>query len=271
MAKPPAFQFYAKDFLTGTMLMSNEEVGLYIRLLCLQWEQGYVPDDVERIVAAFGETTRRCWTAVKPKFNHGSTEGELRNEKLEKVRAQQTAFRERQSEKGKASAEARRSKKATKPRSGNRKSTTDQPRFNQTNTEGEPLAVVVEDNVLRSSGKERAHEVPPVGLTITPPYPDYFPDNLRTKEFFEWWHNWIKHRREIGHPLKDTMRSAQMAQMSEWGPERAVAAMRHTITKGWQGLREPDRPTTSDPATDRRKSSIMDRNAPIETSLRTRS
>lgn len=38
--KDPAFLFYTSDFLTGTMLMSDEQVGKYIRLLCLQHQKG---------------------------------------------------------------------------------------------------------------------------------------------------------------------------------------------------------------------------------------
>jgi uncharacterized protein YdaU (DUF1376 family) len=40
MNKDPAFLFYSSDFLTGTMLMSNEQTGKYIRLLCLQHQKG---------------------------------------------------------------------------------------------------------------------------------------------------------------------------------------------------------------------------------------
>ena len=40
MAKDPAVLFYTNDFLTGTFTMSNEEVGAYIRLLCLQHQKG---------------------------------------------------------------------------------------------------------------------------------------------------------------------------------------------------------------------------------------
>lgn len=39
MAKDPAFLFYTSDFLTGTMFMTDEEVGVYIRLLCVQHQQ----------------------------------------------------------------------------------------------------------------------------------------------------------------------------------------------------------------------------------------
>lgn len=38
--KDPAFLFYTSDFLTGTMTMTDEQVGKYIRLLCLQHQKG---------------------------------------------------------------------------------------------------------------------------------------------------------------------------------------------------------------------------------------
>ena len=44
MSKDPAFLFYTSDFLTGTMTMSNEQVGKYIRLLCLQHQKGILTE-----------------------------------------------------------------------------------------------------------------------------------------------------------------------------------------------------------------------------------
>lgn len=40
MGKDPAFLFYSGDFLSGTYTMSNEQVGKYIKLLCLQHQKG---------------------------------------------------------------------------------------------------------------------------------------------------------------------------------------------------------------------------------------
>ena len=40
MAKDPAVLFYTSDFLSGTFTMDNEQVGKYIRLLCLQHQKG---------------------------------------------------------------------------------------------------------------------------------------------------------------------------------------------------------------------------------------
>lgn len=107
MGKAPAFQFYSSDFLTGTMLMSNAEVGLYIRLLCLQAEHGPIPDDVDRIVQAFGEPSRILWPVVRSKFSEGEIPGTLVNDRLSEVLAAREEHRKKQSEKGKKSVQLR--------------------------------------------------------------------------------------------------------------------------------------------------------------------
>lgn len=43
MNKPPSFQFYAQDFLTGVMYLTNEEIGIYIKMLCKQWTDEKIP------------------------------------------------------------------------------------------------------------------------------------------------------------------------------------------------------------------------------------
>jgi chromosome condensin MukBEF ATPase and DNA-binding subunit MukB len=40
MSKDPAILFYTSDFLTGTFTMTDDQVGKYIRLLCLQHQKG---------------------------------------------------------------------------------------------------------------------------------------------------------------------------------------------------------------------------------------
>jgi hypothetical protein len=40
MAKDPAVLFYTSDFLSGTFTMTDEQVGKYMRLLCLQHQKG---------------------------------------------------------------------------------------------------------------------------------------------------------------------------------------------------------------------------------------
>jgi uncharacterized protein YdaU (DUF1376 family) len=64
MSKDPAILFYTSDFLTGTMTMTNEQVGKYIRLLCLQHQKGVLSEkDMLFICGSYDED---IWS----KFNH---------------------------------------------------------------------------------------------------------------------------------------------------------------------------------------------------------
>lgn len=48
MAKDPAFLFYSTDFYMGTVDMSDEQVGQYIRLMCLQHQKGHLTEQIMR-------------------------------------------------------------------------------------------------------------------------------------------------------------------------------------------------------------------------------
>lgn len=54
--KDPAFLFYSNDFLSGTMLMTDEETGQYIKLLCLQHQKGHLKEkDMLNICKSYNE------------------------------------------------------------------------------------------------------------------------------------------------------------------------------------------------------------------------
>lgn len=56
MAKDPAVLFYTSDFLTGTGLMTDEQVGKYIRLLCFQHQKGILTEkDMMNICKSYDE------------------------------------------------------------------------------------------------------------------------------------------------------------------------------------------------------------------------
>ena len=42
--KDQAFLFYSSDFLTGTMFMSDSQLGKYIKLLCIQHQKGHLSE-----------------------------------------------------------------------------------------------------------------------------------------------------------------------------------------------------------------------------------
>lgn len=77
MAKDPAFLFYPSDFLTGTMLMTDQEVGQYIRILCYQHQHGHI-DAIALQRLCGGNATPE----IASKFSVDS-EGKYYNERLE--------------------------------------------------------------------------------------------------------------------------------------------------------------------------------------------
>lgn len=95
--KSPAFQFYVQDFLIGTLSMTAEEVGGYIRLLAHQWDAGSIPNDDAKLIKLTG-ARKKALPAIKIKFVI-QDDGTLKNSRLEKVRAQQEEFRMKQKDK----------------------------------------------------------------------------------------------------------------------------------------------------------------------------
>lgn len=54
----------------------------------------------------------------------------------------------------------------------------------------------------------------------------------------EAWLSWVKHRKEKRASITPETAKKQIAQLAEWGPQRFIAAINHSITKGWTGLFE---------------------------------
>ena len=74
MSKDPAFLFYTSDFLTGTMTMSDDQVGKFIRLLCLQHQKGDLSEkDMLFICKTYDED-------IYCKFDN--VDGKFRNQRL---------------------------------------------------------------------------------------------------------------------------------------------------------------------------------------------
>ena len=85
--KDPAFLFYSSDFLSGTMLMTDEEVGQYIKLLCLQHQKGHLKEkDMLNICKSYNED-------IFSKFKKDE-EGNYYNERLEYESNKRKAYSE---------------------------------------------------------------------------------------------------------------------------------------------------------------------------------
>lgn len=101
MSKAPAFQFYPKDWLTDdkVMAMSNEEKGIYIDMLSIQFLNNGIDSTIfDKVVIT--PLLRRC-------FDLNPDDGKYRNKKLEKIRSAQETYAKRQSEAGKKGMKSR--------------------------------------------------------------------------------------------------------------------------------------------------------------------
>ncbi|MCF7732103.1 MAG: hypothetical protein K9N23_10460 [Akkermansiaceae bacterium] len=68
---------------------------------------------------------------------------------------------------------------------------------------------------------------------------DDAPLPFASEKFRAAWSDWEKHRSEIKKKLTPTSVAQQFKKFAEWGERRTIAAIEHTIEKGWQGLVEP--------------------------------
>jgi uncharacterized protein YdaU (DUF1376 family) len=110
MGKAPAFQMYAQDFDMDTAAWSNDEVGIYVRLLNYEWVNGGLPNDIQDLARIAREKKikfEQKWIKnVSRKFQENG-HGMLINRRMEEVRQNQLKYSESQSKKGKASAKKR--------------------------------------------------------------------------------------------------------------------------------------------------------------------
>lgn len=106
----PAFQFYPRDWLSSqrVQLLSLEEEGAYLRLLCHCWLHGSIPDDEALAAKLLGKGGFNVvLTTVLSMFQPGSKPGTLTHDRLEAERRKQADWRDKSAEGGRNSAKKR--------------------------------------------------------------------------------------------------------------------------------------------------------------------
>ena len=128
MNKAPAFQFYVKDWLSdiNVLTMSAEERGVYIMLLCLDWNEGGLPDDHSVLAEVCKVDESTISTLVQRLFNGLTNPGQrslnecskdietppqkATNPRLQLERQNQTTRRQQQQKAGQSSSDKRQNK-----------------------------------------------------------------------------------------------------------------------------------------------------------------
>ena len=107
--KPPAFQFYASDFLTDykVVVMSMEARGVYITLLAHSWLERGLPDSEAQLsrICAQPENWQELWKEVRPCFEE--KDGRLYSKRMEREREQLKSYIESRKVAGIKGAQAR--------------------------------------------------------------------------------------------------------------------------------------------------------------------
>lgn len=61
---------------------------------------------------------------------------------------------------------------------------------------------------------------------------------FNSADFKLFWENWQQHRIEKKAKLTPTATKQQLERLAEMGEERAIAALKHSLSNGWQGIYE---------------------------------
>ena len=223
--KAPAFQFYADDFLAGTLEMSQEEVGQFIRLLCHQWNRGSIPVETEKQQRLTGGCVS---VDVLVKFRL-CEDGLLRNERLETVRSERDRFLQQQSEKGRKSAESRKLA-----------STAVQP---DTQPESNSGSTVVEIRLQPEVNSPSPSPTPKKKDTAAPKSPwdvgfgVELPDSFQTENCLQAVKLWLQYKSERKEGYKKTGLTASLTKWSnEFTPAEFPSCVENSIASGWKGI-----------------------------------
>ncbi|QYJ68913.1 YdaU family protein [Flavobacterium litorale] len=207
--KDPAFPFYAQDFLVGTMHMTCEQTGAYIKLLAYQWVNLGIPK--QRIGIIIGTGWENIWLSIRDKFTERN--GIYYNQRLEDEREKRARFKQKQSENGKK---------------GGR------PKKNPTPTQQKPLENESEDEKENDSSYENEKEGTGEKTSVIHPYP--------TEAFAQQWQLW-KNYRATEHNFYYRSPQSEQAALVELSTladtqATAIAIMHQSMSKGWKGFFE---------------------------------
>lgn len=167
MNNPPAFQFYAADYLAdeNVTVMTLEEEGAYWRAVAYCWREGSIPADDDRLSRLLKGASTTVLRVVRKCFNQSSTTPDrLVHPRLEKERLKQAEWRAKSAAGGKLSGKVRRAKKLRIEPPFNHPSRMVEPPY-------EPNANSSSSSSSTTKAKEKGEKEKPSGATAPAPPP----------------------------------------------------------------------------------------------------
>ena len=196
----PSFSFYAQDFLTGVSFLTNEEIGIYIKLLCKQWTDGKIPK--KRLGLFIGQEWDALSEELKLKFNDL---GEyVANERLEIERAKKIRFLEKQKHNGSKGGRPRKIKTQHKPKKS------------------------LNEIEIRNRNEKKEKEI-----EIIYPWPE-------KKFLDQWgqWLSYKKKEFKFQYKSDQSQQAAlkKLSNLSDGDMENAINIIHQSMANGWKGL-----------------------------------
>lgn len=108
--KSPAFQFYYKEWITGTMSMNRVERDIYLLLIIASYDMNGLPSDsneIYRIALCKSKKERESVDYILSKKFFKDSDGKFKNKRMENVRSNQLSFKQNKSVAGRKGAEKR--------------------------------------------------------------------------------------------------------------------------------------------------------------------
>jgi uncharacterized protein YdaU (DUF1376 family) len=232
--KPPSFDFFPDDFIAGTYHLPAEAVGIYVRLLCYQWNNGSIPSDeneLARVAGVDADAMRTHMRTVMLKFMPDGCGG-LKNARLEREREHKLSV----IEKSKSAADSRWTKEkarkaaeaANRPGCGGNADAYADGHADALQTHMPPTSNVL----LPTSVDIHTHTHPaddPNGLIGQDVI---VPDHLR-----EWFIRWLDWRwQDSGKKPPATLQEVWVHDLLTRGEEKAILDLRFSIRKQGKNL-----------------------------------
>lgn len=221
--KPPAFQMYASDFYMDTQELNTCEVGAYTRLLMVQWVNGSLPKELDRLAHIAGldlPTFQNVWPKFRKKFtDYGDGGMRYVNIRLKETRENLDKERVRKSSAGKEGADVRWAENM------DAKIKLQVLAAIEAEKGGDPTVVVSGTKILE---KVQA-------LYKAPQYP-WEDDKFKTA-----WAAWLvykkqTHRFKYKDPLSETQAMNLIFRRFNGNLEFAIEAMELSMTNQWKGI-----------------------------------
>lgn len=238
--KLPAFQFYPGDWRKdpGIQALSFEERGIWVEILCLMHESSprgklllsgkpYPIDRLARALCLSPEVMGKVISdlitlgvaGVCPETGALICKRMIRDDEIIKKRA--------------ASGKLGGNPAFKKGESNPYYPASDKQNDNQDGKQSDKQKITPS-----SSSSSSDNIIPPTPFKPEPAAPEVLP--FDSVAFRDAWSDFKQHRKEIKKKLTPMATKHTLEGLRKIGEARSVAAIRYTISKGWQGIREPD-------------------------------